>query len=206
MCVRYSSVGVVSTLVPCLWVRLVVIKGDGQQYRQVGLSALGLLTVLRNCKRYYPRGMKTALSGSVREDRQVKTDDARPNDCTIILVPCYTCSCKEPWVATSGRAYLMPEGWGLGGQRVETCQNRPNNGLLAWGPKPWFLLLFCPRQVFKMTPHRKVDGFYFSIYNIWLASVYGSWGYPCDDASEISKGEQTAFTVKEDVIIWNLWQ
>lgn len=64
--------------------------------------------------------MKTALSGSVREDRQVKTDDARPGDCPIILVPCYTCSCKEPWVATSGQAYLEAEGWGLGGQTVET--------------------------------------------------------------------------------------
>lgn len=53
--------------------------------------------------------MKTALSGSVKEDRQVKTDDARPGDCPIILVPCYTCSCKEPWVATSGRAYLEAE-------------------------------------------------------------------------------------------------
>lgn len=64
--------------------------------------------------------MKTALGGSVREDRQVKTDDARPSDCTITLVPLYTCSCKEPWVATSGWAYLEAEGWGLGGQRVET--------------------------------------------------------------------------------------
>lgn len=59
--------------------------------------------------------MKTALSGSVREDRQVKTDDARPGDCPIILVPRYTCSCEEPWVATSGRAYLEAEGWGPGG-------------------------------------------------------------------------------------------
>lgn len=64
--------------------------------------------------------MKTALSGSVREDRQVKTDDARPGDRPIILVLCYTCSCKEPRVATSGRAYLEAEGWGLGGQTVET--------------------------------------------------------------------------------------
>lgn len=64
--------------------------------------------------------MKTALSGSVREDRQVKTDDARPGDCPIILVPCFTCSCEEPWVATSGRAYLEAEGRGLGGQTVET--------------------------------------------------------------------------------------
>lgn len=78
------------------------------------------MTVLRNCKRYYPRGMKTALSGFVREDRQVKTDDAHPGDGPIILVPYYTCSCKEPWVATSGRAYLEAEGWGLGGQTVKT--------------------------------------------------------------------------------------
>lgn len=59
--------------------------------------------------------MKTALSGSVREDRQVKTDDARPGDCPIILAPRYTCSCKEPQVATSGRAYLEAEGLGPGG-------------------------------------------------------------------------------------------
>lgn len=86
-CAIYNSVGLVSTLVPCLYGCLVVIRGDGQQYGQVGLRALGLLTVLRNCKRYYPRGMKTALSGSVREDGQVKTDDARPGDWPIIAVP-----------------------------------------------------------------------------------------------------------------------
>lgn len=85
--------------------------------QQVGLSALGSLTASWNCKRYYPRGTKTALGGSVREDRQVETDDGV---CTIVLVPCYTCSCTEPRVATSGRAYLEAEGWGLGGQREET--------------------------------------------------------------------------------------
>lgn len=68
-------------------------------------------------------GMKTALSGSVREDRQVKTDDAHPCDYPMILVPRYTCSCKEPWVTTSGWAYLGAEGWGLGGQRVETKED-----------------------------------------------------------------------------------
>lgn len=67
--------------------------------------------------------MKTALSGSVREDRQVKTDDACPGVCPMVLVPHYTCSCKEPWVATSGQAYLEAEGWGLGGQRVETKED-----------------------------------------------------------------------------------
>lgn len=46
----------------------------------MGISAFRVLTVLRNCKRNYPRGMKTALSRSDREDRQAKTDDARPND------------------------------------------------------------------------------------------------------------------------------
>lgn len=81
---------------------------------------MGSLTVVLNCKRYYPRGMKTALSRSDREDRQVKTDDACPRVSSIVLVPYYTCSCKEPWVATSGQAYLEAEGWSLGGQRLET--------------------------------------------------------------------------------------
>lgn len=98
--------------------------------------------------------MKTALSGFVREDRQVKTDDAHPGDCPIILVPYYTRSCKEPWVATSGRAYLEAEGWGLGGQTVKTkgdLSEQTKQRLAGYrqakcreGPKTWFVLLFCP--------------------------------------------------------------
>lgn len=106
---------------PCLWGCLVVIRGDGQQYRQVGLGALGSLTVLRNCKRYYPRGMKTALSGSVREDRQVKTDDVRPGDCPIALVPPLHMQLWRPGVRHIWPGF--PRGWrlkGLGGQTVET--------------------------------------------------------------------------------------
>lgn len=67
--------------------------------------------------------MKTALSRSDRKDRQVKTDDACPRVCPIVLVPYYTCSCKEPWVATSGQAYLEAEVWGLGGQRLESKED-----------------------------------------------------------------------------------
>ena len=66
--------------------------------------------------------MKTALSGSVRVDGQVKTDDEHPGDCLIISASDCTGSCREPGVGTSGRAYLGADGWGLRGHRAQTKQ------------------------------------------------------------------------------------
>lgn len=169
-----------------------MIRGDGQQYRQVGFGAFGPLTVLRNCKRYYPRGMKTALSRSVREDGQVKTDDARPGDCPIRLVPCYTCSCKEPrgrhiWPGLTLRLRARRGGGAWeGGQRVETkgdLSEQTKQRLAGYrqakrGERARHTG-FCssPVSASKMTPHREVAGFYFSVYTMWPASVYGGSGY-----------------------------
>lgn len=127
--------GEINTFAACLWGCLVVIRADGQRFGQVGIAASGLLTVLQNCKRNYPRGMKTALSGSVREDWRAKN-----RWCTspFFLVPRCTSSCKELWVATSGRSYLKADAWVPG----ETeSRFRGGGGLVRTNPtKAWWLL------------------------------------------------------------------
>lgn len=153
--------------------------------------------------------MKTALSGSVREDRQVKTDDACPGDCPIISEPFYTCSCKEPRVATSGRAYLEAEGWGLGGQTVETkgglseqTKQRLAGYRHAKHREDWrhgFSFCFIPINLSNW--HLTGKWIAFMSYQ-WLAYVHDSLGYWCDELSETQSEKHIQdFTVEDDVII-----
>ena len=82
--------------------------------------------------------MKTALSGSVREDGQVKTDDASRGGSLITLAPPLLHmqlqkGCGSPHlVRLTWR--VKAAAWGDRQRRLkETCQTRPNRGLPATG-------------------------------------------------------------------------
>lgn len=87
----------------------------------------------------------------------------------------------------------LPRGWRRRpeGTDMETKGDLSDQTTACWlpakcgeGPGTWLLLLFGPHQPLRMTPHREGDGFYFSVYSLWLASVYGAddimmhLGYP----------------------------
>ena len=135
---------------------------------------------------------KQHSAGLSGEDRQVKTDDARPGDCPIILVPLrHMWLPRKPWVATSGQAYL--EAGGLRGHRAGTkgdLSDKTKQRLAGYrqakrGEDPRHVFCFCiahcppptRHQPVKMTPRTRAEGFYFSVYNMWPACVYISWGY-----------------------------
>lgn len=159
--------------------------------------------------------MKTVLSGSVREDRQAETDDPRPRDFLVFL-----CSWKEPHVATSGWAYLKAEeGQGLEGRRTETkgdLSEQTKQKLAGyWQAKQressihGFCRCFVPHQLLKTTPHRESREFYFTVNNLWFASVYSGCREWFDDTFETPKGDvhdlkKTKKQKNNDVRFWNI--
>lgn len=98
---------------------------------------------LQNCKRYYLGGMKTALSVSVREDGQVKTDDASQGHFPDASLPLRH---SDPLAAARipGIAHLAALTWSLvpgAGKRGmcvfkwQTCQFRQNKRGIHWAFK-----------------------------------------------------------------------
>lgn len=178
MCAWRSSLGVVNAFVSCLKGCLVVIWGDGQQYYQVGISTLGVLTVGKTVKEITREEWKQCSAGL-----SGKTDKLKQMIHVPVTSWSFLCSWKEPHVATSGWAYLkVEEGQGLEGRRTETkgdLSEQTKQKLAGyWQAKQressihGFCCCFVPHQLLKMTPHRERREFYFTLNNLWFASVY----------------------------------